>query len=566
MNFEDELKHVPEIDDQPPIPDDVPASRIIPQDLLSDDLNADYVETAPLVEKAVERDPSTVTRRVPDDSPVSGESHIISPEEAKELGLAGDGAWQKVDGTGNAIAEVDNKLKAAQDSQLNETLGLIDDLVGAEKARNIALDEKLADADTRKILIPDGESGTGRGVVNYSPDLPTSEDGYIQRTQIASDSAPDQDELIPSYSYEDDDEPPEATEKPPEEKRPAAGDNEEYIKYVKNLVVTDLEYGDEVITISREKGCKVSTVPSGRKKSRVMGDQAFDNSINKFKRDNFRVVDAPLINSGIMASIVGTGGVDLILLYDQTDKNTTGVDYELEKMRIVMQSVVGTDPKVDKNELRNITHYVDYQIMAYAHVVATLEKVELVQTCTECGHDFRIRANPADLLLNAKEIKERMRQIKAASKSEYLSLMARDRRIDTDDGFSIVLGHPSYAEYVQYLSDLRAMNDQLSKGQLVRIVQLAEILPFVRDIRMPDGTAASSLYQRFRALTMLTDLTVVTEQILAMSKQIMYPKFGIRRVVCPHCGRVNRDIAYSGLNEVLFFHITVSRLLNATEQ
>lgn len=551
-DFENELQHVPDVDEQPPIPDDIPAGRIIRPELLD-------------LEDDIEKDPSIYTREVKrDDGPaLVGPSFVsaLSKDEAAELGLD-DGAWEQVDPHGDAIADTEKKLRAGKADQTAETLAMFDEAIASEDKRVAELDQKLADDDTRKMLLGEDEAGA---YAKLHPEL--DEERYVERTRIASEG-PSPDELVPSYDYEDEEEPPEALPKKPEEERPAPGATVEYATYVKELTVTDLSYGDDIATVVKEKEDSVTTISSNRKKVRVMGDQAFDNSINKFKKDNFRVVKVPLVNSGFMASLVGTGAIDLTLLYDQTNERTDEIEYELEKMRIIIRSVVGTEPKIDKNDLRNMIHYVDYNLMAYAHMVATLATVEMIHTCKECGRDFRIQANSGDLLLNYKELAARMHQIQAAGKPDLISLMARDRKLDTYDGFSITLGHPSYAEYIQYLSEMKALTEQVNKGMIVRIAQLSEVLAFVRGIKLPNGTVANNLYQRFRAVTMLSgeSYDLMESEIKAMIKQIVYPKFGIRKVQCPHCGKNNTDITYTGLNELLFFHTMVNRLMKLTDQ
>jgi hypothetical protein len=76
------------------------------------------------------------------------------------------------------------------------------------------------------------------------------------------------------------------------------------------------------------------------------------------------------------------------------------------------------------------------------------------------------------------------------------------------------------------------------------------------------------LYQRYIALGVLneSDYDDVVNAIAEMRKKILVPQFGISKVVCPHCGKVNTNITYRDLNDLLFFHITVTRLLNQTAQ
>ena len=51
-----------------------------------------------------------------------------------------------------------------------------------------------------------------------------------------------------------------------------------------------------------------------------------------------------------------------------------------------------------------------------------------------------------------------------------------------------------------------------------------------------------------------------------MNKELVEPRFGIREVRCPHCGRIVKNIAFTDLDQMLFFHTTVSALLNSKQQ
>ena len=97
--------------------------------------------------------------------------------------------------------------------------------------------------------------------------------------------------------------------------------------------------------------------------------------------------------------------------------------------------------------------------------------------------------------------------------------------------------------------------------------RVVESLPFIRSVTMPNGVHTSSLYQRFIALGLLTekDLRDLQAEITKMSEAIIMPQFGIKRVTCPCCGKVNTNIAFNNLDDLLFFHIMVTRLLNQTD-
>ena len=194
--------------------------------------------------------------------------------------------------------------------------------------------------------------------------------------------------------------------------------------------------------------------------------------------------------------------------------------------------------------------------------------MELIHTCDECGKDFHIVCNSGDLILNMDELREKMHLIRNASTIQENSLMATDMKMTTTSGFAINLGHPSYSEYIQYLTEMKRLVTELPSTESTRLTTLTEILPFIRSIDMPNGVHTNSLYQRYLAVGLLSedDYTEMTDAIASMRKKIITPRFGVKKVSCPHCHKVNTDISYRDLNDLLFFHITVTRLLKQTEK
>ena len=291
-------------------------------------------------------------------------------------------------------------------------------------------------------------------------------------------------------------------------------------------------------------------------------------AINKFKRDNFRTVSVPLLNSGFSVDMVGTGAVDLNLLYSNTDDNTTRAEYEIEKMKVTMRNVVGTTPKIPKDDLRNMIHFADYNMMAYAHVAATLKNIEMIQTCTDCGEDFRIVCKSSDMIINMDKIKDRANAIKNAIDPKQYSLMMTDQEFSADNGCVVILGHPSYAEYIQYSEEVRGMIDSFSSFEQTMFRRVATALPFIRTITLPNGIHTNTIRQKFMALGMLSDddLTELMKRINNMSNKIITPEFGIKSVKCPRCGKVHTDIRYDNLENMLFFHFTITRLMSSIEE
>lgn len=513
---------------------------------------------------------------------------VLTPDEAAQL--LRNATPQRVDvereGT-EAMAKHMDELAEQHDKDLTS---MVEDAVAEEEARLKRHEKALEDPEQVEKIFQGAVPGAPGGTAIYTPPIegdgttppPEAEGGALtQKTsrvdmsmEINTQVNAGLEDLVPTYTDDKDAEKDSTPSADPEEltekkHRPSPKDGEEeYAAFVRTLpVVMSESDNDSVVNTVKEK-VELQQVPSGRQKDKIIGDQAFLNAINKFKRDNFSTVNVPLVNSGFMVDIVGTGAVDLNQLYTVVDENTLLVDYELEKMRVIMRAVVDTQPKINPNDLRNMIHFADYQMMAYAHVAATLREVELISTCTECGKDFHIRANAKNLLLNMPELREKMLKIRQASTIRENSLMSSNLEVSTTDGFRIILGHPSYGEYVLYLTELKAIIARLDAGQAARIRSMSTDLPYVRGIQMPNGVHANNLYQRYLAITMLSDTAEheMTTEIAKMRKAILTPKYGVRRVKCPHCGKINTDITYDNLEDLLFFHFMVTRWMKDTEQ
>lgn len=509
----------------------------------------------------------TTKKKSASDPEPKAEPRVLTPEEAAQLG-EGTRIDYKKEIEEQRAAHIDHLVATKDDA----TVDMLENALEAEASRNARHDEALNSNPDLKAELVSGNPATTKVVYKK----PLAEDGIVERTSLSerhtveSDAELEDDALTPGYDFTDDATPPEATSDEQQNQRPnyKSGTEREYVEYIKGLEVTAVEPKEEsIIQIVKEKTV-ISTVDSGRKSNmKIVGDQAFLNSVNKYKRDNFRMVSVPLVNSGFTVDVVGTGAVDLMLLYNTVDENTAQADYELEKMKTIFRNIVGVHPAIDKNQLKNMIHFADYSLLAYAHIAATLEDIEMIQTCEKCGRDFHITCKSTDLIINMNELHTKMEAIKSADTIDENSLMTSDRQMTFDSGFTVNLGHPSYSEYVQYLTELKNLASQLPKIQAERISNLAQILPFVRSVCMPNNVRTNNLFQRFTAITLLPDneYQELQNEIAKLRKMILTPKFGIKTVKCPHCHEENTDIEYSDLTNLLFFHTMVSRLLNQTE-
>ena len=106
--------------------------------------------------------------------------------------------------------------------------------------------------------------------------------------------------------------------------------------------------------------------------------------------------------------------------------------------------------------------------------------------------------------------------------------------------------------------------NQLEAG---RFIEMANTLYQIRSIKMPNGVISSNIYQHYLALQMLSDedMQVLDNEIRLLRKENLEPKFGVASVTCPHCHHVMKDIPYDTLDDLVFFHTTVSRMLDTKE-
>lgn len=512
---------------------------------------------------------------------------VLTPEEAAQLGIV---KGEKFDVDRDIARERNAKIDRQLQQKNNDMVDLLKGVAQDESKRTDRLTGALHDDEERKKIFNGEDPAENNGKVTYRAPIGDTTDNAdvdatvrtTRRTEIdeggfASYTTPrvDPDDLVPSYDYEEEEDEPSAdgTESNEEERPTAEQSDSEYAKYIKNLEVSTVEEAEDPILVTVKKKAKVEPVSSGRmSKSKIVQDQAFLNAVNKFKRDNFRVVNVPLVNSGFSVDVVGTGPVDLTLLYRNIGQNTNDMEYELERMRTVLRNVVASHPQVDKNDLRNLIHFSDYNMLVYGHIAATLKDVEHIHTCVDCGKDFHIVANSADLILNRDKLQERIAQLRNCQNVNDIknnSLMITNQQVITSDGFIINLGHPSYYEYIQYMTEMRdlANNTDMSDTQKRRLGTMAGVISYVRSVIMPNGIHTNSLFQRFIAMTMLDedDFSTVLAEIKKLADQIVVPRFGIKSVKCPYCGKENTDITYDNLSDLLFFHTTVTRLMNETD-
>ena len=495
------------------------------------------------------------------------EEPIKEPEEEEET------QWVKITGD-NTPSRSATKAAEAQKEEQDTISKLFDESLAAEQARVDRAEQTIERAKQEAEAEGSSFDGTGTPKVRYDGnvsvetfDRPSKKD--FNPVADDANSSIDLDDLVPAYTYdelmEEEKAEPVKPVQPATEESPDVTDEAAYSRYIQGLEVSTIEPGESAAKVVKNR--QIETVQArSNKAGKFIGDQSFLNAITKFKKDNFTVVSVPMVNSGFILDIVGTGVVDLTQLYTRVNEQTSQMDYEIEKMRAVMKNVVATHPRIDHMQLKNYIHYRDYAMMAWGHICATLDSVEIVANCDDCGKPFRITSSPRALLMNMDEIIARQKEIESADDIKRHSLLTTNRKIITSNLFEVTIGHPTYAELISMMGQMRkyASDGTLNSIEANRFVNMTNILYQIRNIKLPNGIITSNVYQNYLALTMLSeeDYAAIENEIELIRKDILEPKFGVASVTCPHCKHVMKNIPYENLDELVFFHTMVSRMLN----
>lgn len=484
---------------------------------------------------------------------------FMSLEEAKSQGI--DTTHGKVIRAEDAFQEnLDKKVQRMKEAEKEYYEDMERVALESEEDRLARLEATFAlpkDDPRRKALFGDN--------TNVIKDAEISEKERRQADKILTGiPGYDPEELVPSYTMTDDDEEKE-TPKAEEEKEPEPGDDD-YAEFVRELPVSPFVPTENPI-INWKREPTVEEVPSDwnkRRNSQPLGDQAFANAIAKFKKNRFGVVTVPLLNSGFTVDIVGSGVIDMQNMYMNVDRNTKMYDYQMEQMRILIQNIVGTTPKINPSVLRDKIHYADFQMIAFGHICATLSKLESVTNCTECGMAFRMNGAPSEQLLNMDELAERANMIRNATSIDEYSLLNKYRIIHTTGGITVTLGHPSYANELGILNSFSAYYNTMTPQEAYRFNSLLRTMYMIRKMVLPNGLQTNSLYQIYLGIKLMAqeDLELIQREISDMQNQIIRPKFGTREVVCPHCHKTVHDIESDDMLSMLFLHTQLSGYLN----
>lgn len=494
---------------------------------------------------------STPSNNPLDSAPESSGPKFMSPKQAAAQGIDLENA-QKIN-VQEEMAQIQAEKDAAARKSSDDALAaMLQGSLDSEKARVARRDAIDADPALKAKVF--GTPGSMSTIKETDDDR--------KRAAYKSDN-PDIDplELLPSY---DEDEPITPTVKNANDDDVDITEEEE-LEFIANLPVRNDEPAEKGLAFRRTKEAKVEIVPERPNRTTSgLNNQAFTNAVTAFKKNNFSKVTVPLVNSGFKADLVGTGVMDLQALYNVVHKNTDRYEYEQSTMTTVIRNVVDTHPKIPPMQLSRHIHFADYHMLTYGHVCATLKSVETITNCPECGGAFHITSDPCNLLLNNDELLERCTAIEGAERIEDNSLMTFSKKLTTENGIVITLAHPSYSEYLRCLKGYLDFGEGLSSYDQDRFAEMFDILIMTRQVWLPTAVATSNIMQVFTALGLISDRDMVTlyDEVQKMNKDIIRPRFGIRKVVCPHCKREIKDLPFGSMEDLLFLHIRNSAVLH----
>ena len=500
-------------------------------------------------------------------APTSG---ILTAEDMANLGID-TSKGVEIDYEEEVRAAEDRKYQEMKQDTDNMLLGMLDDVEAAQEEHIARTDAVLnsvnSDAEREEIL--------GHPIARNITEVSTTSEQRSHDRMTSTNPDDDYETLVPNYDDKDFDKKVDEANgvaEDDEQKKVSemsSSDYDAYKEFILGLeVATPVEVEKPAIT--RIKDLTYNTVSSGRnKRIGSLADDAFDNAMSRYKKDTFGKVRVPLINSGFMADMTGTGVTDLQNLYLNVDRNTPQQDYEVEQMGVVIQSVSSTTPKVRSDSLRNVTHYADFQMMAYGMVAATLKTIEVATNCPECGAPFRQTTPTTNLLINNDKITEMREKIENSASIEENSLMTTNIEYHCEDGgILIVLGHESYAEHIanvrgynRYISNMRSADARKFQND-------ADVLYMIRRAVLPNGITSTNIYQHYRVLQMLSqyDREEISRIVSKMREKVIVPQFGLKEAICPHCNRKISDITYSNMLELIFYHASITAVLNESQK
>ena len=458
----------------------------------------------------------------------------------------------------DAEREAVEKVKQNVSHGYDDMMKTLDDGLAEEDARIARLDELGTEAYQKASHGARSETTDAEEARKVSQDELRRSSGDPDYTIV-----PDED-FVPDFG-EDEDEVKEINEKA---STPDVDDDEDRSNAdaVLNVLGTapTVEFSNgpkDLVSVVRDRHMKTEIISTGRFESKSLADQAFINSVNKFKAKNFRTVRVPLINSGFFVDMVGTGSNDLVMFYDSSDQNISAAEYAMNRMKTIMKACVGAEPKVNPNELKNLIHNADYRMMSYGYVCATLEEIVFPHTCEKCNHTFKVKTNPAEMLLNADKMEERSQRIRSAKNASDNSLMAKEVKLSFDSGFEVTVGHSSYYDEVVMLNALNHYIQTLKPIEAAPLARLSNNLLYIKKISLPNGLKAANVYQTFKALQLmnLDEYSQVMDAIKTLTDMIITPKIGVSDVECPHCKEVIKSIELDSVEELVFFHSMVTQ-------
>lgn len=297
-----------------------------------------------------------------------------------------------------------------------------------------------------------------------------------------------------------------------------------------------------------------------KEKDSALSDKSFLTALNKVKKSLFSTTTLPLLNSGFFVEVQGGGIMDMLQLYRDKLADTSSMEYDLERLKTFARSIKSTTPNVAPELIISSIHESDYQFLALAYAAATVKTITQPNTCEHCHADFKIEMRPMDSILNMEAINEKV-QILRNSEPLTTSLVNTTFEVPTDYGLKVTLGHPTFLDYLKRMESLRQVIEN-NKEEGYKFASNIKTVSMIRQIELPNGVKTSNAYQIFKAMSLFNEelYDIIDNKILEMQEEVIIPEFGVSEARCPVCGKVNKDIRIGAIDDLVFFHIMVTRI------
>jgi hypothetical protein len=338
------------------------------------------------------------------------------------------------------------------------------------------------------------------------------------------------------------------------EESPGVNDEDSIMDIFREENIVKLTESETVFSKRIRKPEAVISV-SEKKLRMISDDVEFEKELARAKRRYSTSVKLPLPNSGVEIELIGVGAFDFERIY-AIPPESTEYTHELERMKTIIRSIVGSTPKIPPSKIADSISYMDHQMMTYGLVAATVKDIRYPHICVEskCLKNMTVEANVGELLLNAQAIED-------AHNSNMLQYpdpkdipFRKDYRIDLKNGDMVIhMRLPSYLRTRKSLIEINGAikNDQIPKES----IELLSIIIFIEKIEF-NGFVVDSPLKILKVINLLAkdEYKKILEVFTEMNKGLINPVFGIPTFKCPACG-TDQNISIDAIEELVFFHL-----------